>query len=122
MCRMNNQIVAHQKRIRICNLIRFFQGQRSVRTRLDAKGLSRILTSVQAEIADMDQLRHQFRIDRAVRTAVRTGPAGHAAKTMTDQQFPLVFLLLESLFGTGIHAMRLFTPTADQGVTGQLCA
>ena len=87
-----------------------------------AQWLLRLVPAVQTEITDMDQLRHQFRIDRSVGTRVRTRAARDTAHVVADEQFLLVRLLFQGLTRAGIHTMRLFTPPANQDITGQLCA
>jgi len=61
-----------------------------------------------------------FRIDGAVGAGMRTGLAADTEHIVSNQHRGLVLLLLQGVYRTGLHALGVFTTSADQSIGGQL--
>jgi hypothetical protein len=116
---MNNQVVSHEKGVFSQYIRGYLQAQGSMGAAFDAEGFSLLLHPVEAEIAGVNQKGNVFRIDGSIRTGVGTGLAADAAHVVPHQDLVFLRLLLQSVYGTGVDAVRLLALSAHQGVGSQ---
>jgi hypothetical protein len=117
---MDDEVVPHQKVILAQFTVSPLQSQGTVGAAPDAERLVSLISSIQTEITVVGQKWHMFGIDGAVGAGMRTGFTTDAQHIVSNQHGALVLLLLKCTDRAYLHAMRIFTASADKGIGSQL--